>query len=765
MGKINCETCKKKCTGNALRVQDKYFHEECFKCTVCSTSLASGGFFLKDGSYYCTNDYQKAFGTKCASCGDYVEGEVVSALGNTYHQDCFFCGRCRQPFPAGEKVSFTGHEYLCSKCIQIPEVMIQAKDEDVKKKTNENEEPSVDSGQKCAGCEQELIEGQALIALEKPWHICCFKCTACDGVLHGEYMGKDGLPYCEKDYQKLFGVRCVHCDLYITGKVLQAGNDHHFHPSCARCSKCGDPFGDGEEMYMQGGAIWHPSCGPAPEETLADNYINGQTKEEYVVDGQVLKHAVGRSYSSSTSRSSSASPHGSLTRKYGHKRMGSYPEKENLLSKDLNHVYTISYLTAEPTQGYLRRPVQPYPPKSPQFHRPPDHIVKRTTVFRTPVSRQGMSFLVESIQASVPRPRSPYMNNEEPIEMSHYPGAQRPKPTEVARIERDDFPAPPFPYADSECKRRWSGSSKDFEVDENQDVKEKEEERVKEDPRLKKEEEELSKIASGIGKVFLKTVQEREKMRAWKMNHIDPRSASRTPSASREVPIKLRYDSPVNASPSRAMDRPRPWEEEEFDRGSSNRSSLGKSGRVTPTYNVVSSLRIAPKPGYGFATKSATLPVGGRDYGTGDITFGKLMNIQNADFSSARSDVSGTSEQDEQALNHNSDGVSRSTPISDVCGGFHYASYGPHWRSSMPNVNFHLSNEPPKLYPYHLLITSNYRLPPDVDRCHLEFCMESLCYSHLSNEEFHQIFHMSRLQFYRMPEWRRNYLKRRAKLF
>jgi hypothetical protein len=31
----------------------------------------------------------------------------------------------------------------------------------------------------------------------------------------------------------------------------------------------------------------------------------------------------------------------------------------------------------------------------------------------------------------------------------------------------------------------------------------------------------------------------------------------------------------------------------------------------------------------------------------------------------------------------------------------------------MPNVNFHLhSNEPPRQYPYHLLVTQNYRLPP-----------------------------------------------------
>lgn len=66
----------------------------------------------------------------------------------------------------------------------------------------------------------------------------------------------------------------------MTGKVLQAGDNHHFHPTCARCTKCGDPFGDGEEMYMQGGAIWHPRCGPGPNAKVDDSFdgIDGQVE-------------------------------------------------------------------------------------------------------------------------------------------------------------------------------------------------------------------------------------------------------------------------------------------------------------------------------------------------------------------------------------------------------------------------------------------------------------------------------------------------------
>lgn len=62
-----------------------------------------------------------------------------------------------------------------------------------------------------------------------------------------------------------------------------------------------------------------------------------------------------------------------------------------------------------------------------------------------------------------------------------------------------------------------------------------------------REEAELSKIATGIGKVFLQQVKEREKIRAYKATHLDPRNASRTPAADREPGYKLRFGSSLNA--------------------------------------------------------------------------------------------------------------------------------------------------------------------------------------------------------------------------
>ena len=63
--------------------------------TVCNRLLASGGYFMKKGDYYCSTDYHKLYGTKCKMCGDFVEGRVVTALGNSYHPHCFTCDRCK----------------------------------------------------------------------------------------------------------------------------------------------------------------------------------------------------------------------------------------------------------------------------------------------------------------------------------------------------------------------------------------------------------------------------------------------------------------------------------------------------------------------------------------------------------------------------------------------------------------------------------------------------------------------------------------------
>lgn len=429
-----------------------------------------------------------------------------------------------------------------------------------------------------------------------------------------------------------------------------------------------------------------------------------------------------------------------------------------------------SYLRQGRSVSSLRRPIEPYDRKSSHppmhFHVPRDKTRKISVVSGRSSSRTGMRALVETIQAESPRPRSPHMNNEEAIEMSHYPDGRKSQAENTIPIERDDFPAPPFLYADEARRRRWSEPmQKEDELDEadkNGDA---------EGDRLKKEATELRKISTGssLGKVFLDTVKQREKINAERRAFVDPRSYARTPSASREPHNRLRYDSPVNASPSRMThsrmdDDPPP---STFYRSSSGRS-LGTPGystpglhQSTPNYRVVSSLGGPPKPGY--TRKSSTLPSpavnGSVSPGFTAFEAGLGEKTYSTDFSS-RSDLS------ERSYPDGGRGRDLRSSTTYTQGLRHVSTVEPprprpynthsHINRSLPNMTAALPKAP-KIYPIHLLLTSNYRLPNDVDRCNLE--------RHLSDADFEMVFEVNRADFYRLPQWRRSDLKKRVKLF
>ncbi|XP_014644340.1 PREDICTED: actin-binding LIM protein 2 isoform X12 [Ceratotherium simum simum] len=265
---ILCHTCGSVCKGEVLRVQSKYFHIKCFVCKACGCDLAEGGFFVRQGEYICTRDYQRLYGTRCFSCDQFIEGEVVSALGKTYHPDCFVCAVCRLPFPPGDRVTFNGKECVCQKC-SLPA------------SGSSSAHPSQGLWS-CGGCGTEIKNGQSLVALDKHWHLGCFKCKTCGKQLNAEYISKDGLPYCEADYHTEFGIRCDGCDKFITGHVLEAG-EKHYHPSCALCVRCGRMFAEGEEMYLQGSSLWHPACRQAAR--TEDKNKETRTSSESIISG------------------------------------------------------------------------------------------------------------------------------------------------------------------------------------------------------------------------------------------------------------------------------------------------------------------------------------------------------------------------------------------------------------------------------------------------------------------------------------------------
>ncbi|XP_076419491.1 actin-binding LIM protein 1 isoform X3 [Peromyscus maniculatus bairdii] len=484
------------------------------------------------------------YGTRCHGCGEFVEGEVVTALGKTYHPNCFACTICKRPFPPGDRVTFNGRDCLCQLCAQP-----------MSSSPREATCPS-----NCAGCGRDIKNGQALLALDKQWHLGCFKCKSCGKVLTGEYISKDGSPYCEKDYQGLFGVKCEACHQFITGKVLEAG-DKHYHPSCARCSRCNQMFTEGEEMYLQGSTVWHPDCKQSTktEEKLRPPNIQRSSSDFFYPKSLIRR--TGRSPAlqllappclvsvnknpRQPTRTSSESiysrPGSSIPGSPGH-TIYAKVDNEILDYKDLAAIpkvkaiydierpdlityepfYTSGYedkqerqslgespRTLSPTpsaegyqdvrdrmihrstsQGSINSPVYsrhsytPTTSRSPQhFHRPDQGI----NIYRKPpiYKQHDAAALAAQSKAS-----------EDIIKFSKFPAAQAPDPSEIPKIETDHWPGPPSLAAvGTDMRRRSSGREEDEEELQR---------------RRQLQEEQLMKLNSGLGQLILKEEMEKE---------------------------------------------------------------------------------------------------------------------------------------------------------------------------------------------------------------------------------------------------------------
>ncbi|XP_029328554.1 actin-binding LIM protein 1 isoform X14 [Mus caroli] len=647
---IHCHKCGEPCKGEVLRVQTKHFHIKCFTCKVCGCDLAQGGFFIKNGDYLCTLDYQRMYGTRCHGCGEFVEGEVVTALGKTYHPNCFACTICKRPFPPGDRVTFNGRDCLCQLCAQPM--------------SSSPKEATCSSN--CAGCGRDIKNGQALLALDKQWHLGCFKCKSCGKVLTGEYISKDGSPYCEKDYQGLFGVKCEACHQFITGKVLEAG-DKHYHPSCARCSRCNQMFTEGEEMYLQGSTVWHPDCKQSTKTEEKLRPTRTSSESIYSRPGSSIPGSPGHTIYAKVDNEI-----------LDYKDLAAIPkvkaiydiERPDLITYE--PFYTSGYedkqerqslgespRTLSPTpsaegyqdvrdrmihrstsQGSINSPVYsrhsytPTTSRSPQhFHRPDQGI----NIYRKPPIYKQHAALAAQSKAS-----------EDIIKFSKFPAAQAPDPNEIPKIETDHWPGPPSLAAvGTDPRRRSSGREED------------EEELLR---RRQLQEEQLMKLNSGLGQLILKEEMEKE-------------------SRERASLLASRYDSPLHS----ASHAP-----------SSKTSSLpgyGKNGLHRPV-----STDFAQYNSYG------DISGGVRDYQT----------LPDGHMPAVRMDR----------------GV------------------------SMPNML------EPKIFPYEMLMVTNRgrnKILRDVDRTRLE--------RHLAPEVFWEIFGMSIQEFDKLPLWRRNDMKKKAKLF
>ncbi|MXQ83692.1 hypothetical protein E5288_WYG002421 [Bos mutus] len=150
----------------------------------------------------------------CHQCHKVIRGRYLVALGRAYHPEEFVCSQCGKVLEEGGFFEEKG-AIFCPPCYDVRYA------------------PS------CAKCKKK-ITGEVMHALKTTWHVHCFTCAACKAPIRNRafYM-EEGAPYCEPDYEKMFGTKCRGCDFKIdAGDRFLEALGFSWHDTCFVCAIC-----------------------------------------------------------------------------------------------------------------------------------------------------------------------------------------------------------------------------------------------------------------------------------------------------------------------------------------------------------------------------------------------------------------------------------------------------------------------------------------------------------------------------------------------
>ncbi|XP_053172299.1 paxillin-like [Scomber japonicus] len=207
-----CGACKKPIVGQVVTAMGRTWHPEHFVCTHCQEEIGSRNFFERDGQPYCEKDYHNLFSPRCHYCNGPILDKVVTALDKTWHPEHFFCAQCGNFFgPEGfhekDGKAFCRKDYFDM------------------------------FAPKCGGCARAILENY-ISALNSLWHPECFVCRECfTPFVNGSFFDHDGQPYCEAHYHERRGSLCSGCQKAITGRCITAMGKK-FHPEHFVCAFC-----------------------------------------------------------------------------------------------------------------------------------------------------------------------------------------------------------------------------------------------------------------------------------------------------------------------------------------------------------------------------------------------------------------------------------------------------------------------------------------------------------------------------------------------
>ncbi|CAL8137266.1 unnamed protein product [Orchesella dallaii] len=173
-----CSKCGEKVVGEGTgcTAMDQVFHIACFTCRVCDCLLQGKSFFYHvDGKPYCERCYMGRL-EKCCVCSEPIVDRILRANGKPYHPKCFTCVVCAKSL---EGIQFTIDAANRIYCI-----------EDFHKKF----------APRCSVCKLPIMpepgkeETVRVVALDRSFHVNCYKCEDCGLLLRSEAEGRGCYP-------------------------------------------------------------------------------------------------------------------------------------------------------------------------------------------------------------------------------------------------------------------------------------------------------------------------------------------------------------------------------------------------------------------------------------------------------------------------------------------------------------------------------------------------------------------------------------------
>lgn len=224
--------------GQVMNALGKTYHPDHFVCMCCSQPFIGGKFMIKDNEPYCETDFYELFGNKCKTCGDPIRDKYIAASETLYfHPEHFVCTACGIKL-AGKKfkVQEVSQDVLCIDC-HVKRITVFGAGEKV-----------------CAKCLRP-IQGEFIVLKGQYMHAEHFRCEECGcAFVGGNCHEFEGALYCTEHYEKLLKKTCYKCRKPILGRGVSAIG-RMFHPEHFCCFTCGDVL-NGASFFEKDGEAY-----------------------------------------------------------------------------------------------------------------------------------------------------------------------------------------------------------------------------------------------------------------------------------------------------------------------------------------------------------------------------------------------------------------------------------------------------------------------------------------------------------------------------